>query len=63
MTMQLRLDGTIQLPLAAPKPFALEPYHYACKCGRWATVGVPDPLCEVVVIACCERCAKQKGFA
>lgn len=51
---QLRLDGVKQLTLP---PFALEPYQYTCKCGRWATVGVPDPKCEVVVIAKCEKCA------
>ena len=58
MTTQLRLDGIKQLTLEEPKPFALEPYHYACKCGKaWAVVGVP--VTDSVAEPLCEKCAAK----
>lgn len=40
------------------EPIALEPYHYACKCGKaWATVGIPGR--DGVPDALCSKCAAK----
>ena len=43
------------LPSAPPARIALEPYHFTCKCGQWATVGVWDGAVYEA------RCSKHGG--